>query len=123
LDSATESPTKLEEDLLESVKINVIGNIHLFSLFLPLIKKGNAKKVITITSGMADIEFISGFDITPAGPYAISKAAMNAAYAKFSAQYRKDGILFMGISPGLVDTGHYDDGKSRPISHLPQSRR
>lgn len=89
----------------------MLGNIYLFSALLPLIKKGDAKKVVTITTGMADIDFISGFDIASAAPYSISKAAMNATYAKFSAQYKQDGILFMGISPGMVDTGHYDDGK------------
>lgn len=90
--------------------MNVLGNIYLFSLFLPLIQKGVAKKVVTITTGMADIELISAFDIAAAAPYSISKAAMNATYAKFSAQYKQEGILFMGVSPGLVDTGHYEDG-------------
>ncbi|KAK1141271.1 hypothetical protein N8T08_009174 [Aspergillus melleus] len=108
-DLAAKSPKQLDEDLLESIRVNVLGNIHLFSLFLPLIKRGNAKKVITITSGMADIEFISAFDIAAGAPDSISKAAMNATYAKFSAQYKEDGILFLGVSPGLVDTGSYDN--------------
>ena len=111
--SAASDPVKLEEDLLRSFQANVIGNIHLFSLLLPLIQKGQAKKVITITSGMADIEFITKYSIAAAAPYSISKAGMNAAVAKFSAQYQKQGILFLGISPGLVDTGHYDNGKHR----------
>ncbi|KAL2264078.1 hypothetical protein VTK26DRAFT_2572 [Humicola hyalothermophila] len=103
-------PTKLEEDLLHCFQANVVGNIHLFNLFLPLIRNGQAKKVITITSGMADIEFIAKFDVAISAPYSISKAAMNAAVAKFSAEYRKDGILFLGISPGLVATGVNNPG-------------
>ncbi|KIA75404.1 hypothetical protein HK57_00123 [Aspergillus ustus] len=101
---------KLEADLLTSFQTNVVGNIHLINLLLPLIQKGQAKKVITITSGMADIELIAKFDIASGAPYSISKAAMNAAVAKFSAEYRKEGILFLGLSPGLVNTnGKYDN--------------
>ncbi|KAL4992802.1 hypothetical protein BDW68DRAFT_148863 [Aspergillus falconensis] len=108
-DLAIKDPAKLSEDLLTSVNINVLGNIHLIVLLLPLIKNSPIKKVITITSGMADLDFIAQYNIAIAAPYSISKAAMNAAVAKFSAQYRKDGILFLALSPGLVDTGHYED--------------
>ena len=49
------------------------------------------------------------------GPlYSTSKAAMNLITAKFSAQYKKDGILFLSISPGFVDTGNNDLSKLTP---------
>ncbi|KAM5343335.1 hypothetical protein ACJ41O_014301 [Fusarium nematophilum] len=102
-------PEKLEADLLESFKVNVVANVHLFNLFMPLVQKGKAKKVITISSGMADLDLITKFGVAIAGPYAISKAAVNAAVAKFDAEYRREGVLFMSISPGVVDTGHYED--------------
>ncbi|WAO82895.1 Hypothetical protein NCS54_00006900 [Fusarium falciforme] len=104
-----EQPEKLEEDLLTSFKVNVVGNIHLFNLYVPLLLKGQAKKAITISTGMADPDFVSQFSISVAAPYSISKAAVNLAVSKFDAQYRKEGVLFMAISPGMVDTGHYDD--------------
>ncbi|KLJ09200.1 hypothetical protein EMPG_15375 [Blastomyces silverae] len=105
LDVLTKEPERLGTELLENFTVNVIGNIHLLSLFVPLVRKGVTKKVITLTSGGADSEFISRYEVTTQMPYAVSKAAMNAATAKFSAQYRKEGILFMSISPGVVDTG------------------
>ena len=37
------------------------------------------------------------------------------AIAKFSAQYAKEGILFLSVSPGFVDTGNNADGESVPI--------
>lgn len=111
--SAASDPTRLEADLVESFQTNVVGNIHLFNLFLPLIQKGQAKKVITITTGMADLELITKYNIAIAGPYSISKAGMNAAVAKFSAEYQEEGILFLGISPGVVNTGNNDNGKNR----------
>lgn len=89
---------------------NVVGNIHLFHLFLPLVLKGQVKKVITISTGMADLDLINDCDVDIAGLYAASKAAMNVIVAKFNAQYKKDGVLFLSISPGLVEVGRYADG-------------
>lgn len=109
--SSGKSPKKLEQDLLDSFSINVIGNIHLFNLYMPLVLKGSAKKVVTISSGMADLDFVTEFEISSAAPYSMSKAAMNMAVAKFSAQYKKDGVLFISISPGLVETGGYVSSK------------
>lgn len=100
-----ENPDVLEKDIHDSIQTNVLGTIHLFNLFIPLLRKGVAKKAIAISTGMADVELIRNYDVDIAAPYALSKAALNVAVAKFSAQYRKEGILFMSISPGFVDTG------------------
>ncbi|KAK1979557.1 short-chain dehydrogenase [Colletotrichum cereale] len=104
-----ETPQQLEEDLLHNFKVNVVGNVHLFNNYMPLVLKGNAKKVITLSSGMADIDLINQYRVDVSGPYSISKGAANVAISKFHAQYAGDGVLFMGISPGLVDTGHNDN--------------
>ena len=106
-----ENPSALEQDFLDCFRTNVIANVHLFNLFMPLILAGRAKKVITLSSGFADLDVTREFDLDSAAPYTISKAAMNAAVAKFSAQYRKDGVLFIGICPGSVNTGHHDNGE------------
>ncbi|VUC37315.1 unnamed protein product [Clonostachys rosea] len=100
-----QEPERLEKDILDTIKINAIGPIHLFNFFLPLLRNGSAKKAIAISTGMADAEMISKFGVDISPPYAISKGALNVAVAKFDAQYRKEGILFVAISPGLVDTG------------------
>ncbi|KAH6876624.1 hypothetical protein B0T10DRAFT_552471 [Thelonectria olida] len=99
-------PAGLEKDLLESFKVNVVGNIHLFNSYMPLILKGNVKKVITLSTGMADLDLVNKFELAIAAPYAISKVGVNAAVAKYNAEYGKDGVLFLAISPGLVDTGN-----------------
>ncbi|KAM0330606.1 hypothetical protein ACHAQA_003555 [Verticillium albo-atrum] len=104
-----ETPQELEEDLLKSFKINVVGVVHLFNLYMPLILKGNVKKVITISTGFADLDLTNKYRVGVAGPYAISKGAVNVAVSKFHAQYAEDGVLFMGISPGVVDTGNNND--------------
>ncbi|KAI9036248.1 NAD(P)-binding protein [Aspergillus affinis] len=103
-----QQPEAFEENLLDYFKTNVVGNIHLLNLFTPLILKGHTKKVIAISSGHADLDLVTKFNVDLATSYMISKAAMNAAVAKFSAQYAKDGVLFMSICPGMVDTGHFE---------------
>lgn len=84
---------------------NVIGVAITTNAFLPLIRRGATKKAITISTGMADAELIARFDIANAAAYSVSKAATNALVAKYHAALGKaEGILFLAVSPGLVDT-------------------
>lgn len=101
---------ELEDVSEKSFKTNVVGNIHLFNLFLPLVKKGKVKKVIAISSGHADLDLINDLEFEVSALYAAAKAALNIVVAKFNAQYKKEGILFVSISPGVVDVGHFDNG-------------
>lgn len=95
---------------MSSFKINVVGNIFLFSVFMPLVLKGDVKKVITIGSPMGNNDIISSLKIEIGGCYAVSKAAMLTTVAKFHAQYADDGVLFMSVAPGVVDTGNAAPG-------------
>ncbi|KAB5533654.1 putative short chain dehydrogenase [Coniochaeta sp. 2T2.1] len=97
---------ELEDVSAKLNQTNVVGNIHLFNLFRPLILKGKAKKVIAVTSGHADIDFINSLEVEISALYSASKAALNVIVAKFNAQYKKDGVLFASVSPGVVEVGH-----------------
>ena len=94
--------------MCESMDTNATGNMHLINLFMPLVLKGKAKRVVAITTGMADIDFINQFDVQIGTVYACSKAALNVIIAKFNAQYKKDGVLCLSVSPGAVNTGNFD---------------
>ncbi|KAK7750932.1 hypothetical protein SLS62_007064 [Diatrype stigma] len=107
-----------DEDARKLFDINVIGNIHLFNLFVPLLLKGNVKKAIVISSGHADIDMIAKYELANAPLYSASKAAMNVIVAKFHAQYKKDGILFLAISPGAVEVGHNPTPTQEQIDSL-----
>ncbi|PTB37060.1 uncharacterized protein TrAFT101_010794 [Trichoderma asperellum] len=104
-DTLSRDPKGLEQDVIDHFRVNTIGAIHLFNTFMPLILKGQAKKVIAISTGMSDPEMTLKADIYQATSYAMSKAALNMAVAKFSALYREKGVLCMAICPGAVDTG------------------
>jgi len=94
----------LEEDLNASFHVNVIGPIHTINVFLPLLRAGSAKKVITLSTGLADLDFTLVSEFPFAAPYSISKAALNMAIAKYAVEYKEQGFVFLSISPGLVDT-------------------
>ncbi|KAJ4352942.1 hypothetical protein N0V95_003795 [Ascochyta clinopodiicola] len=100
---------ELEEVSSTVFQTNVIGNMHLFNLFLPFVLKGKVKKVIAISSGHADLDFINESDTEVSALYSASKAALNVIVAKYSAQYKKDGVLFFSMSPGVVDVGHFSN--------------
>lgn len=53
---------------------------------------------------MGDIDMVKELEMDIAGPYAISKSGVNMVVAKYNALYRKEGILFIAICPGSVDT-------------------
>ncbi|KAF9771645.1 hypothetical protein IL306_010701 [Fusarium sp. DS 682] len=116
--SLANTPNELEKDLKMGFDVNVVSNIHLFNLFMPLILKGKVKKVVTISTGLADLEFTNNFeyDVTPL--YSISKAAMNMAVAKFNAQYKKDGVLFMSVCPGMVDVGQFSHATPQQMESM-----
>ncbi|KAH7402249.1 putative short chain dehydrogenase [Phaeosphaeria sp. MPI-PUGE-AT-0046c] len=92
----------------EAFQVNVVGNVHLLNLFVPLVLKGKVKKVIALTSGHADLDLINDYELDMSTIYAATKAALNVIVAKFHAQYKKDGVLFLSLSPGVVETGHFD---------------
>lgn len=107
-----QEPQRLTDDMNANFLTNVIGNTHLINFFMPLILEGNVKKVLVLTTGMADHDLVLKYGVYEGGPYAIGKAALNMVTSKFQAEYQKDGVLFVGISPGVVETGLYSDSMS-----------
>lgn len=84
--------------------MNVVGVIHTINVFLPLIKAGKTKKIITISSGAGDLDSTLATEMDFAAPYSVSKAAVNLAIGKYAVKYKAEGIIFLSISPGMVDT-------------------
>ncbi|KIW01143.1 uncharacterized protein PV09_07429 [Verruconis gallopava] len=103
-----QNPKLLEQQLLRTFKVNVIGNIHLVNLFMPLILNGNRKKVIHLATGLSDDDMTRKYGFDSQAAYSISKSAANTAMAKFSTEYAQDGVLFLNLSPGMVDSGNMD---------------
>jgi NAD(P)-dependent dehydrogenase (short-subunit alcohol dehydrogenase family) len=99
-----DSSNILENELEASFRINVIGLINTINAFIPLIQASSIKKIIAMTSGMGDCEFVNESVIDGGAPYAISKAGVNMVVAKYDATYKSDGVLVMGVCAGSVNT-------------------
>ncbi|KAJ5301269.1 hypothetical protein PENANT_c023G02251 [Penicillium antarcticum] len=100
------SPTGLEgmDNLNDMFNINVTA-AHLVSrAFLPLLRKGNKKTVVNISSTLGSIAMADGFKSMPVPAYKISKAALNMLTVQYAHQYADDGFTFLGISPGWLRT-------------------
>ncbi|KAK7181593.1 hypothetical protein DPSP01_011403 [Paraphaeosphaeria sporulosa] len=101
--SSTEEFTKQFRSFFDT---NVLAQIFLYEAFLPLLLKGPTKKVLSISSGMGDLDFNREWELDQAILYSSTKAALNMVNIKFGAQYKKDGVLFISMCPGIVDTGY-----------------
>ncbi|KAJ7182775.1 hypothetical protein C8R43DRAFT_868266 [Mycena crocata] len=98
------SPEELEKDLIDNFKVNTVGVVHTINAFLPLLRKGAMKKVISLSTGLADAEYAVRTGAEAYAPYSISKAALNMAVAKYAVHLKAEGFTFLALSPGLVNT-------------------
>lgn len=98
----------LEADLDANFRVNVLGVIHTTNAFLPLLRAaaaaGTLARVITLSSGVGDTELTLAARFAGHVPYCASKAAVNMVVAKYAARFADENIVFLAISPGLVDT-------------------
>ena len=82
--------------------------IKVINAFLPLVRASAAAsgsaRVLTLNTGIADVDFTLKSEVTFGGPYAISKTALLQAIAKYAVKYKKENIIFLSVSPGLVNT-------------------
>ena len=81
-----------------------MGVIHSTNSFLPLLRKGNTKKIVTISSTAGTDGFVLDLNLDRMPALGASKAAVNMIIAKFSITLKKEGIVVIALCPGLVDT-------------------
>ncbi|EGR49920.1 uncharacterized protein TRIREDRAFT_105888 [Trichoderma reesei QM6a] len=95
--------------------VNLFQVVNTVSAFLPLIEKGQQKKIIYISSGIGDIPTTRATELPNLLGYAISKAAGNILMAKYAVDLKAKGILTLSLSPGWVETD-----ASRELSNSPE---
>lgn len=88
----------------EPVRTAIWGAAWTTNAFLPLIEKGDLKKIAHITSSMATTEVILASGVAYGLAYSIAKAGMNVQIAKYAAELAPKDIKTVAICPGWVDT-------------------
>jgi len=89
------------DDWRQTMEINALGPIRVTRAFLPLLRQGNAPRVINMTSLMGSIA-----DNSSGGSWAyrMSKTALNMASRNMGHELAGEGISAVVIHPGWVQT-------------------
>jgi len=100
----------------KSLNVNVVGAMYAINSFLPLVRKSSIKKIIVMSTGLADTETQRKGNIPYFSIYSSMKAALNLVVARYAIELKQDGIIFLALSPGLVNTSE----KPRKFQLRPQ---
>ena len=89
------------EDVVATYRVNALGALAVTRALLPQIRKGTARKVMHVSTGMASIS-----DNTSGGAfgYRMSKAALNIACKSMAVNLRGERIISVVMNPGWVRT-------------------
>ena len=104
-------------DFAHHLDINVGGAFLTTKHLYPLLKTGQSKKIINISSKLASIELSGGHSI----PYSLSKTALNMLTKNQSVEYKSDGVAVISLSPGWVRTDM--GGEAAPLSVQESAKR
>ena len=86
---------------LDAFKVNTLSAFKMTQAFLPHLKKGQLKKVASLTSKMGSIDDNSGGSEYL---YRSSKAALNMVMKSLSIDLKPKGLLLITLHPGWVRT-------------------
>jgi NAD(P)-dependent dehydrogenase (short-subunit alcohol dehydrogenase family) len=91
-------------DLNDLFNINVTGTHMVTTYFLPLLRKGESKKVDNMTSTLGSITLALTVAEWPLLSYKVSKIALNALTVQYALELQKEGFIFIAMNPGWVQT-------------------
>jgi len=101
------------EDLSRTFLVNAVGPVLVTRALLPNLRRGQARKVVHLSSGMGSIG-----DNTSGGSYGyrMSKAALNMASRNLAHDLKLDGITSVVLNPGWVQTDMGGPDATLPVS-------
>jgi len=96
----TFADTKFDE-VERTLAVNTIGPMRVTRALLPNLRRGKAKQIVSITSGLGSI---AENEIGRFYGYRESKAALNMFVRSLAANLRDEGFICVVMSPGWVKT-------------------
>ncbi|EIE23423.1 NAD(P)-binding protein [Coccomyxa subellipsoidea C-169] len=111
-----------EEEFKDILMINTVAPFQVIKALLPLIKKGNKKQIVSISSTMGSIGIQAesihggaepGSMARKAVAYRASKAALNAVTVSLAVDLEAEGVTVVSMCPGWVAT---DMGTTASVS-------
>jgi NAD(P)-dependent dehydrogenase (short-subunit alcohol dehydrogenase family) len=86
---------------VDTFATNVVGPLLLTQALTPLLLRGDAAKVVNLSSDLGSLNKTTAF-YTPS--YAISKAGLNMATRLLAGEFAESGICVVSVNPGWVKT-------------------
>jgi len=92
-------------DDLEDVLLTNVTGVHMVTkALLPLLRKGDKKKVVNVSTTLGSIAKAKDYAFMPVPAYKISKTALNSLTVQYALQFADEGFTFFAISPGWLQT-------------------
>ena len=96
---------EVEAESMEKIyKVNVVGAMLVIRNSLPVLRKGDGKLVVNMSSRQGSIELRGKSVLGGSIAYSASKAALNMLTKQASIDLAGDGICVVSITPGWVRT-------------------
>ncbi|EXJ67534.1 uncharacterized protein A1O5_09547 [Cladophialophora psammophila CBS 110553] len=97
------------------LKVNVEAVHDITAAFLPLLRKGEQKTVLNITSTLGSVAIAPQFMYAPTPSYKVLKAALNMLTVQYALELGKEGFTFLMVSPGYLKTDMGGDRADLPV--------
>ncbi|KAF2491428.1 NAD(P)-binding protein [Lophium mytilinum] len=94
----------LQEEMRRNVDVNLTGPMFAINAFLPLVRKSSIKKIIVLSTGLADPVGTKEGGLASAVAYSSIKAALNMVVVKYALELKEEGIVVLALSPGVINT-------------------
>ncbi|VUC36367.1 unnamed protein product [Clonostachys rosea] len=92
------------DDLMSLFNVNVMSAHEVTRAYLPLLRKGNLKKIANISTTVGSITMAPTFRAIPTPAYKISKAALNMLTVQYALSLEDQGFTTIAVSPGWIKT-------------------
>ncbi|KAL4912650.1 hypothetical protein BDW62DRAFT_216142 [Aspergillus aurantiobrunneus] len=103
------------ENLTDVLHTNVTLSHLVTRAFMPLLRKGNGKTIVNITSTLGSIGRAPTAIMHPAHAYKISKAAMNMMTVLYAHEYAEEGFSIFAVNPGWLRTDMGGENADLPV--------
>ncbi|KAH8692888.1 hypothetical protein BGW36DRAFT_385417 [Talaromyces proteolyticus] len=102
-------------DLSDVFHINVTGVHMMIQAFLPLLRKGDQKKVINISSSVGSIARQPIYKSLPSASYKVTKAALNMLTVVWAQELSEEGFTVLCQNPGWLKTDEANSHADLPV--------
>ena len=92
------------DQLLDTFDVNALGPLRVIKALLPNLRESSGKTVVNISSNFGSIELAEESNANCCLGYSASKAALNNLNMNLSKSYRQEGLVFVVLHPGRVNT-------------------